>query len=451
MKLKTFVRLVGALVAVFCAGFFPPQVLADQILVYGWLGGYNPMLRSTNSVGTVNVSEGGITGAFSASASFGRIDVRADSFYPEYPLGPGYATGSGGWDDTITIQPDDPAQLGTPGTAVFTYYLNGSYWGVGLAQFSVSTECGCGGPSTYGGTPIVSSFTITRPFTFGSPLWVQMGLEGRATGDFIGGVDASLTAGGIAVSDSSGTSTAYRSSSSAGSARAAVLTNGDSYAGFSLTNTVGHQTTVALLAGAADSNETLLAAFTGSPGTNGLVSDVVDFSGTDTNLFALQMSYGPAAAIAQLGDEAKTLLMWFNPLNQVWTNAIYGNSDGGATNHFVAGAFDTNAAFQLGNYGVDTIKHFVWAVLDHHSLFAAGGAVAPPSLRCTGILPGTKGVSISLRGPAAGEYFIEKSSDLGTTNWSVLGRAVPDMNGTATFFDATPASANQQRFYRARQ
>jgi hypothetical protein len=119
--------------------------------------------------------------------------------------------------------------------------------------------------------------------------------------------------------------------------------------------------------------------------------------------------------------------------------------------HFIPRAFDTNTDFQRGNYGADTLKHFVWAVLDHHSLFAAGGAVVPPALRCTGVLPGTKGVSISLRGPAAGEYFIEKSSDLSTTNWSVLGRAVPDMNGTATFFDATPASANQQRFYRARQ
>jgi hypothetical protein len=277
-----------------------------------------------------------------------------------------------------------------------------------------------------------------------------VGLDGRATG-FIGGVDVSLTGGSFAVSDNSAKPAAYRSISSAGSARAAVLTNGDIYAGFSLTNTVGHQTTVALLAGAANSNETLLAAFTGSPGTNGLVSDVVDFSGTDTNLFALQMSYDPAAAIAQLSDEAKTLLKWFNPVIQVWTNAINGNSDGGLASHFILGAFDTKTHFQRGDFGVDTIKHVVWAVLDHHSLFAVGGAVAPPSLRCTGILPGTKGVSVFLRGPAAGEYFIEKSSDLSTTNWSVIGRAVPDMNGAATFVDTTLASANQQRFYRARQ
>jgi hypothetical protein len=449
MKLKAFVGLVGALVAVFCAGCFPPQVLADQILVSGWLGGYSPILRSTNTTGTVSVSQGGITGAFSASASFGRIDLRADSFSPGYPLN-GFAIDSGEWDDTITIQPDDPALVGEPGTAVFNYYLNGSYWGAGSGQFNVFNECACGGPSTYGGTPIVSSFTITRSFTFGSPFGLQMVLDGRAAG-LIGGVDVSLTGGGFAVSDNSGKPAAYRSISSAGSARAAVLTNGDSYAGFSLTNTVGHQTTVALLAGAANSNETPLAAFTGSPGTNGLVSDVVDFSGTDTNLFALQISYDPAAAIAQLGKEANTVLQYFQPVMQIWTNAINGNSDGGLASHFIPRAFDTNSDFQLGNFGVDTIKHFVWAVLDHHSLFAAGGAVAPPSLRCTGILPGTKGVSVFLRGPAAGEYFIEQSSDLSTTNWSVLGRAVPDMNGAATFFDATPASTNQQRFYRAHQ
>jgi hypothetical protein len=153
MKLKSFGGLVGAFAAILLAGSFPPQVLADHTLVSGWLGGYNPILRSTNTAGTVSESQGGITGAFSASASFGRIDVRADSFYPGYPLNSGFAIDSGEWDDTITIQPDDPALLGKPGTAVFNYYLNGSYWGAGSGQFDVWTECGCGGGPLMAGPP----------------------------------------------------------------------------------------------------------------------------------------------------------------------------------------------------------------------------------------------------------------------------------------------------------
>jgi hypothetical protein len=315
MKLKTFVGWVGAWAAVFCAGFFPPQVWADHTLVSGWLGGYNPILRSTNSAGTVSESQGGITEAFSASASFGRIDLRTDGFIPGYPY-QGFANDSGEWDDTMTIQPDDPALLDKPGTAVFTYYLNGFYWGDNPGQWDVYNDGAGGGGSSYVGTSIVCSFTVTRSFTFGSPFGLLVGLDSRAAG-IPGGVEVSLTAGGIAVSDNSGKPAAYRSTSSAGSARAAVLTNGDSYAGFSLTNTVGHQTTVALLAGVANSNETLMGAFTGSPGTNGLFSDAVDFSGTDTNLFALQMSYDHAAVIAQLANEANTLLKWLNPVTGV--------------------------------------------------------------------------------------------------------------------------------------
>ena len=445
---------IGAAALFLLGGFAPSQASADENVATGWLGGYSKILRATNFTGTASVSDNGPTGAYSASASNGRSQLRAFSFYPGYPVNYGYSYAGGYWTDTVTIQPDNPALLGTPGTAVFTYYLNGSVSSsdYSLCQFDVSTECECGGPSTYLGTPIVSSFTVARGFTFGSPLGLLMNLGANVEGSYgPQSIEVSLTAGGIAVTDNAGNPAAYTSTSSTGSARSIVLTNGDSYAGFGLTNTVGNRTKAALLAGNAPSPETLLGAFTGSHGTSGLVSDVMDFSGTDTNLFALQMGYDPAAAIAQLGNEANTVLQYFHPVMQIWTNAVYGNSDGGATNHFFAGAFDPDSLFQLGNWGVDTLKHVVWAVLDHNSRFAAGGMVATPVLRCTGITPQTNGVSLSLQGPTSGQYFIDQSPDLSGTNWSNLGRAVPDINGAATFKDSTPVSANQQRFYRARQ
>jgi len=348
----------GVLALILLGSSWSGTVFADQAYVYGWLGGYSKVLRATNS----SVADNGLTGAYNASASVGRVRARVYPFPAAYPYNYGYADGSGSWDDTITIQPDNPALLGTSGTAVFTYYLNGSASVIDYQQvrFSVSTECGCGGPSTYGGTPIVSSFPIVRTFTFGTPFQILMGLESFGAGYSANNMDVSLTAGGMVVTDGGNHPAAYTSASSTGAGRSVVLTNGNAYAGFSLTNTVGNQTAAALLAGMATAtNETPVAQFTASHGTNGIVSDVLDFSGTGTNLFALQMSYNPLAAVAQLGGELKTALQYFDPVAQIWTNAVFGNSDGGTNNLFFAAAFDLGK-FVLGNWGVDTNAHSVW-------------------------------------------------------------------------------------------
>lgn len=440
----------------FCLGvlialLFPGNAKAqDSTSSTAWVGSPAKRVRD-NEYGSSSSSQSGINGACNATASYGYASATAYSYPAAYPNTFGYADASGSWNDTITIQPDNPALLGKSGTANFTYYVNGqaSSTDYQVAQFNVVTECGCGGPGTYEGTPINSSFTITRQFTFGSPFQIYMSLGVLSHGYTAANITASLAAGGYTVVDSGNSPAGYSATSTMGTARSMVFTNGTPYAGFALTNTVGNQTTAALLAGTTvNSNETLVGQFSGPEGTNGIVSDVLDFSGTFTNLFALAMSYNPLAAIAQFGSETNVSLQYFDPLALLWTNAIHGNSDGGANGNFFVAAFDA-AKFALGNWGVDTNQHLVWAVLDHNSRFAAGGAFTP-AFRMDGATMTTNGLSISVLGPSGGQFFIDAVSDLNNTNWTALGRAIPDPNGVATFLDPA-ATNNLQRFYRAHQ
>ncbi|MEP6667697.1 MAG: hypothetical protein ABJF10_01005 [Chthoniobacter sp.] len=94
--------------------------------------------------------------------------------------------------------------------------------------------------------------------------------------------------------------------------------------------------------------------------------------------YVLQLSYDPAAAAA-LGDVLDLYLAWFDPADSTWKNAVDGNSDGGASAHFIAGAYDPNVDFNLGYYGVDTANSTVWAVVDHNSEFGVGTPAPEPS------------------------------------------------------------------------
>ncbi|MEI9897906.1 MAG: hypothetical protein WDN28_29630 [Chthoniobacter sp.] len=96
--------------------------------------------------------------------------------------------------------------------------------------------------------------------------------------------------------------------------------------------------------------------------------------------YVLQLSFDPAA-VATMGDVLDSYLAWFDPSDSTWKNAVDGNSDGGASAHFVAGAYDPSVDFNLGYYGVDTANSTVWAVVDHNSEF---GVVTPAPEPATG-------------------------------------------------------------------
>jgi hypothetical protein len=445
------------------------NVFADKVLVSvnGHYGPAGTWIRTvTNSAGSVSAANSDSTWSIKATTSMGRIDLDMTAIDGTYPYS-GYAYAVGLWDNTVTILPDDPALLGTGGTAVFTYHLSGSqslnrYYACDNS-WSLATEAGGGpngrdyGDGTYAGQHIsdVPTYTVARSFTFGGPVFEEMDLSGDAVLETYSGGEGkmhlSLVTGSIAVYDNAGHSVAYSSTSSAGVARAVIFTNAVSYAGFSVTNNLGNQTALAVLGGtnATGSNETVATTFTSPPNTNQFVSDVADFSGTDSNLFVLQLSYNPLAAIALFGSETNVSLLWFKQASNTWVNAVEGNSDGGLVRQFFQGAFNLATQFHLGNFGVDTVRHAVWAVVNHNSQFAVG-VVAPP-LRLAGISAGTNGASLKLSGPPTGQFLIDYSSSLVAPNWTLLGLTTLDTNGTAIFTDATSVSANPQRFYRARQ
>jgi hypothetical protein len=95
--------------------------------------------------------------------------------------------------------------------------------------------------------------------------------------------------------------------------------------------------------------------------------------------FVLQLSYNPTLA-AGLGNLEDLYLGWFDPVANVWKNAIAANSDGGASNRFVQGAYNSATDFNLGTYGVDTTNNVAWAVIDHNSIFGvANSELEPPA------------------------------------------------------------------------
>jgi hypothetical protein len=111
-----------------------------------------------------------------------------------------------------------------------------------------------------------------------------------------------------------------------------------------------------------------------------LVSDVVSLSGmaldgtSQTSPFVLQMTYNPA--LLPLGSDSEGLwaadkriyLAWLDPGDGKWENAVAGNV-GTNLGVFQLGAW-VPGDMTLGDYGVNTANHTVWAVLDHNSDFA---------------------------------------------------------------------------------
>jgi len=134
----------------------------------------------------------------------------------------------------------------------------------------------------------------------------------------------------------------------------------------------------------------------------GLISEVVSLTGIapsggadhQTDVFVLQMRYDPGQllhiwGLTELQAAAEDRLYLgcldlgtdglFGTTDDGWTRAVDGNI--GGTPHYVGEQAYEPSYFALGDYGVDTANHEVWAVLNHNSQFAVGqsGAVPEPS------------------------------------------------------------------------
>jgi uncharacterized repeat protein (TIGR03803 family) len=110
-----------------------------------------------------------------------------------------------------------------------------------------------------------------------------------------------------------------------------------------------------------------------------LISDVLDLSGMtlsgssgQTAPFVLQMNYNPALLPLGAGSEglwASNEWLYLGYLDDgEWENAVLGNY--GNSNDYFVGVGAWNGDTALGDWGVNTANHTVWAVVDHNSEFA---------------------------------------------------------------------------------
>jgi autotransporter-associated beta strand protein len=114
-----------------------------------------------------------------------------------------------------------------------------------------------------------------------------------------------------------------------------------------------------------------------------LVSDVVSLGGmtlggtSQTSPFVLQMGYNPALLAGGAGGEGTAAaegliyLAWLDPGDGQWENAVRGNVGGSQLSGVGCqlGPWPGND-MTVGDWGVNTANHTVWAVLDHNSQFA---------------------------------------------------------------------------------
>ena len=173
-----------------------------------------------------------------------------------------------------------------------------------------------------------------------------------------------------------------------------LMDAGTGLAGYGL-NSGDDSTVASLMGGVLQQSRTVAIDFTvANPGLlmNGYspLSDVFAVNGLSPSagdeLFVLQVSYDPSNPLLADLSAGELALGWWN--GNGWVNAVEGNSGfitlGTAVlasfADYKAGTAGSNGGknsgvFSLNDFGVDTVNHTVWAVLDHNSIY---GAVPEP-------------------------------------------------------------------------
>ena len=325
------------------------------------------------------------------------------------------ATGNGGtvisdfrsiWQDYFTV--NNPTLTGQSGVARFTLHLTGELtgsWtgsGSGVNQYEVlvggnqqtNINGGIDNTGPFGTPPsTLATFTKDIPFQYGSTFALYFSLRnthqvrtgGNANpGSVSTSADLTLSAGGFTVLDAQNQPVDFTLESHTGSARGSNIAPGGSFTEFTLTNNAPGRlgTTMSLRDGTASAATNVMAAFVAPPppAVIQLASDAVDLSGTGTDLVVIQINYDPATAKTLFGGEAGLRL---GCELKGWFNAISGNT--GGTSQFFPRAYNAATDFHLGNFGLDTARHFVWAVVNHNSKYGVtvvadpAGTVTPPA------------------------------------------------------------------------
>ena len=289
---------------------------------------------------------------------------------------PGIAQGNGYAQDTYTITGGTGS-----GTATFTFYLSGrlaaSRTFNSLATYDVGFDyngslSGRSDQNADSGSHPPQTIVFTRGFTYGVPfdLLASLSTNLSAPNGSTCTADLTLRCAGYSVNGAA----SYTGTSSAGTTKGTMLAPGTAYDGFTLANTKGRQSVLTLRDGDAAAQRNLAVNFMAPDPDLPVVSDIVDVKGTGTDLVVIQLSYDSTAA-STLFQEI-VMLGWWNPISQLWQNAVLGNFGGG--NMFKDGPYDPATDLVLGKWGIDRKAKVVWAVVNHNSQFAVVQGTQPP-------------------------------------------------------------------------
>jgi hypothetical protein len=380
------------------------------------------------------------------------------------------------WRELITI--NNPGHEGEYGPVQFTMHLTGgmtcSAEGRGFSSGSLVIDGAAhyesrvnhdeaGYSPSYTNPSSLGTFTAEvycfygQPFPLEFELFMgggalsvgdQSGTPGPGGARFAG--DFTLKRGNFVVFNEQGQLQNFTAQSNTGSSKGTNIAAGGALGGFTLTNSTPGRigTTMSVRDGVASIAQNVRAAFIAppDPADMKLASDAVDFSGTGGDLFVIQMNYDPSAAQTLSLAESALRLAWRNPANNKWLNAVMGNVSDGPS-HFFARAYSSATDFKLGNYGVDTINHVVWAVLNHNSEFGVGVVPDPVFQKILSLTrPNASTIRLQCLGMPNVLNRIESSPDLSPGSFTTLTSAMADANGAFQFDDAQASGA--KKFYR---
>ncbi|HMD53217.1 MAG TPA: PEP-CTERM sorting domain-containing protein, partial [Phycisphaerae bacterium] len=154
----------------------------------------------------------------------------------------------------------------------------------------------------------------------------------------------------------------------AATANTAGLLAGQSYNGYSIQRAANdgpnsRNTAVSFLGGTVSAPTTLSVQFSNAPAGNpDIISDVATVSGTNSNMYVLELSYNYAVANNLITNGTLSPVLAVKN-GATFESAVLMNTSN--PNHQEVDGSYTSADFVLGNYGIDTTNDVVWAVLNY--------------------------------------------------------------------------------------
>ena len=130
-------------------------------------------------------------------------------------------------------------------------------------------------------------------------------------------------------------------------------------------------------------------------------------------------------------------------MTQVWQNAITGNT--GGTPKFVNGPYDPAVDFHLGYFGLDSVIHVVWAVVNHNSQFAVTNLQTVQAPSVTHLADGH--LFLQFVGVPNALNNVQTSADLAPNSFVTVASSMAGPMDIVPY-EGTNAGSFTRRFYR---